>query len=171
MLAERFGLDGRRVVWLSAQPEILNRDSSQRSVASASTLSAESLPESAFGPLSGFVDYILDRATTELTAWSASFRFDWTPFVVQDLQVSTDMKVQPLRPNATNPTVRTTTKRAVPTPSQPPADARSVLPSASTVTTPVDAPDLSRLLRLRARLLALEPSPTEAPASERGFRA
>ncbi|MGV3623715.1 MAG: hypothetical protein ACO1OB_23045, partial [Archangium sp.] len=76
-----------------------------------------SLPEAAFRPLSEWVDYVIDGAGKELTAWARSATFDFEPFVAMEdaaLQPSTERDAEPSVRN--RPRQRRTTEPRLPQP-------------------------------------------------------
>ncbi len=67
--------DPDRVVWL--QPAGGNTGRFQG-------FTPQSLPDSAFRPLSDWVDYVIDQNAAPLTAWMQAMRFEFEPFVCKD---------------------------------------------------------------------------------------
>lgn len=83
MIQRRLAADGKRIVWL--RPDETNQ------------FAPESLPETAFRPLSDWVDYVLDREATQLDAWASSNRFEFESFLCTGDATSPERSAPPRR--------------------------------------------------------------------------
>jgi len=63
---------------------LLAADASQLSIVRREPFGIERIADDAFQPLPAFVDYLVDRAAPELSAWVEGVTFAFAPFVVDD---------------------------------------------------------------------------------------
>ncbi len=78
--------DETRLVWLAPHSEKTPIDSRPADTAlpthsELQSFTVRSLPDSAFLPLTGWIDYILDRDRETLTAWRKSHQFEFDEFI------------------------------------------------------------------------------------------
>ena len=172
--------DNRKITWLEVvEPDELGTEEHVNAARVFGKLNyrsfqTHSVADSAFRPLSDWVEYIIDHHAAALDAWTASHRFEFSDFICKDdvqerppasdnsldtrAASGTVSDIKPLPP--TNSQTKKTKTAAVP-----PTNSLAALPEA----TPVSTNELAeRLKQVEAEFLQ-SPEPFDAPARATGW--